>query len=269
MKDNVKVTDSRHPQPIDYGLSWRDITDTDLYGSHCLNTTLKYKEHKVSRIRILVCSVCYLASFLVLSVWCSQLPLHDYWFMWALGMTYVPGSILWFGICKPIADANHKRKLQTSGKLLAYKEALRLYEVECKAAHEAELRKRSYWEVLDGYAFEHATAEVLNKHQFDATVTRGSGDGGIDIEVTKNGLKGVVQCKARVACAGPHVVRDLYGVMHHSGADFGIIVSRGGVSQGAVDFARDKPIHFLDTDDLIAMQEGRDVLASAFSRKDS
>ena len=138
-----------------------------------------------------------------------------------------------------------------------------------EAARDAELRKHSYWAFLDGYEFERATAEVLNKHQFNPRVTPGSGDGGIDIEVTKNGLKGVVQCKAHVASAGPHVVRDLYDVIHHSEADFGIIVSRGGFSRGAVDFARDKPILFLDTSDLIAMQEGRDVLASAFSRKDA
>jgi len=162
-------------------------------------------------------------------------------------------------------DANRKRTLQRSDKVLAYKEAPQLYEVECKAAHEAEMRKRSYWQCLDGYAFERATAEVLSKHQFSTIVTPGSGDGGIDIEVTRNGLNGVVQCKAHVACVGPHVVRDLYGVIHHCGADFGIIVSRGGFSQGAIDFGRNKPIFFLDTSKLIAMQEGHDVLASAFS----
>ena len=34
-----------------------------------------------------------------------------------------------------------------------------------------------------------------------------------------------------------------------------------GFTQGAINFARGKPILFLDTDDLIAMQEGRDVTA--------
>jgi restriction system protein len=100
-------------------------------------------------------------------------------------------------------------------------------------------------------------------------VTPGSADGGVDIEVTRNGLKGVVQCKAHVACVGPHVVRDLYGVIHHCEANFGIIVSRGGFTRGAHDFRRDKPIPFLDTDDLIAMQEGRDVLAAAFAPRDA
>ncbi len=158
---------------------------------------------------------------------------------------------------------------------LRYKQADRLhwlYQRAAKAAaREAEqafLRKKhSYWEFLDGYAFERATAEVLQRHQFNPRVTPGSGDGGIDIEVTRNGLKGVVQCKAHTACVGPHVVRDLYGVIHHCGAEFGIIVSRGGFSRGAIDFARDKPILFLAVSDLIAMQEGRDVLAGAFSRR--
>jgi HJR/Mrr/RecB family endonuclease len=103
------------------------------------------------------------------------------------------------------------------------------------------------------------------RHQFNPRVTPGSADGGIDIEVTRNGLRGVVQSKAHAGCVGPHVVRDLYGVIHHYGAAFGIIVSRGGFSKGAIDFARDKPILFLDFSDLTAMQEGRDVLAAAFS----
>jgi Restriction endonuclease/GYF domain 2 len=152
----------------------------------------------------------------------------------------------------------------------AAEEAARAAEAAARAAaRDAEMRKRSYWTFLDGYAFERATAEVLRKHQFTAMVTRGSGDGGVDIEVTRNGLKGVVQCKAHINCVGPSVVRDLYGVIHHCGASFGIIVSRGGFTRGAADFARDKPILFLDTDDLIAMQEGRDVLATAFTPKET
>jgi HJR/Mrr/RecB family endonuclease len=135
--------------------------------------------------------------------------------------------------------------------------------------HIAQSQKRSYWERLNGYEFERETAEILKRYQFNPRLTGGSADGGIDIEVTRGRWKGVVQCKAHVACVGPHIVRDLYGVIHHSGANFGIIVSRGGFSRGAIDFARDKPILFLDISDLIAMQEGRDVLASAFARSEA
>jgi len=182
---------------------------------------------------------------------------------------YKPGR-RWFGFWRFIIPGLSNRLRQSpSPELQAYWQALDAHDkaklAAEKAAHDAELRKRSYWEFLDGYEFERATAEVLKKHQFNPVVTSGSADGGIDIEVTRNGLKGVVQCKAHVASVGPHVVRDLYGVIHHCGANFGIIVSRGGFSKGAIDFARDKPILFLDVSELIAMQEGQDVLAAAFA----
>jgi HJR/Mrr/RecB family endonuclease len=166
------------------------------------------------------------------------------------------------------AIASYKQK-HPSTAVLAYQRALELHNSYKAAEQEAEQalqrRKRSYWECLNGYEFERETAEVLKRYQFDPRVTAGSADGGIDIEVTRNGWKGVVQCKDHVACVGPHVVRDLYGVVHHSGAVFGIIVSRGGFTQGAIDFARGKPIFFLDMSDLIAMQEGRDVLGEVFA----
>jgi len=102
-------------------------------------------------------------------------------------------------------------------------------------------------------------------HHFNVVVTPGSADGGVDINAARGGFNGVVQCKAHLSSVGPHVVRDLWGVIHHYKADFGIIVSRGGFTKGAVEFARDKPIYFLDLSHLIAMQEGMDVLASAFA----
>jgi restriction system protein len=190
---------------------------------------------------------------------------------------FFPGFLIVGGIVRGVRESRRKR--HPSPNLLAFLHALREHkayvartraEADKAAIVEQELlrRKRSYWERLNGYQFEMEAAEILKRHQFDARVTRGSADGGVDIEVTRNGLKGVVQCKAHVACVGPHVVRDLYGVIHHSGADFGIIVSLGGFTQAAIDFARSKPILFVDVSDLIAMQEGQDILGGSFTRKE-
>jgi restriction system protein len=175
----------------------------------------------------------------------------------------------------PVSDlmrdrADDYKRQHPSSNVLRYMEALRRHWQHRVAVHEAEqaaLRQKwSYWAELSGYEFERATAEVLKCHQFSPRVTGGSADGGIDIEVVRAGRKGVVQCKAHASGVGPHTVRDLYGVIHHSGVDFGIIISRGGFTKGAIDFARDKPIFLLSTRDLIAMQEGRDVLGRAFNR---
>jgi restriction system protein len=132
--------------------------------------------------------------------------------------------------------------------------------------YQAELRKRFYWKSLDGDEFEQAFAEVLRKHQFTIVVPPGSGDGLVDIEVTRNGRKGVVQCKLHVSFVD---VRDIYDVLHHYGARFCIIVSRCGFTRDAYDFRWGKPIYFLDINDLIAMQKGRDVLAEAFTPKET
>jgi Restriction endonuclease len=264
------------PEPVDYGLSRPDVYVHR--GRYPLSDDLKYREGEFHEWRwifltALVVYICVFGAGLYLNN--SGYFQGTSFELWKLAIGAAPLSLICslclFQMTEGFANAYRRRRSNPG--YLRYKEALGLHELYKRATqaavHEAEQaifrKKRSYWEFLDGYAFEQATAAVLKKHQFNPRVTPGSADGGIDIEVTRNGLDGVVQCKAHVASVGPHVVRDLYGVVHHSRASFGIIVSRGGFTKGAVDFARDKPIYFLDVSDLIAMQEGRDVLAGAFT----
>jgi len=272
----LRMLPEERPQPIDYGLTYRDLTPDDHKFAGERFKESKFRTETFLNILFYVCSAIFIGYVLL-----NRNDIHPgdgrLGIFVGLGLMWLTSAIL-LGFL-PDTVANYKRR-HPSARLLAYREAISRYksyvaaahkaeEAARAAAHEAELRKRSYWTFLDGYAFERATADVLNKHQFNAWVTPGSGDGGVDIEVTRNGLKGVVQCKAHMACVGPHVVRDLYGVIHHCGASFGIIVSLGGFTGGAVDFARDKPILFLNVSDLIAMQEGRDVLAAAFTGSSS
>ena len=267
---------AQRPQPVNYGLSRHDLYIHR--GGYPLNDDLKYREERLHEWGwfFLVAFVLYICAYGALLYLHSSGQLKGSSSqLWQLAIVAAPVSLICSFYLFPISGwcvDTYRRRRSRPG-YLRYKEALGLHELyqttAQAAAPEAEQailrKKRSYWAFLDGYEFERATAEVLKGHQFNPRVTTGSADGGIDIEVTRNGLKGVVQCKAHVACVGPHIVRDLYGVIHHCGANFGIIVSRGGFSRGAIDFARDKPILFLDVSDLIAMQEGRDVLAAAFS----
>jgi Restriction endonuclease/GYF domain 2 len=306
-KTLLKITDyAEVPQPLDYGLTYYDLhlcvlgrgIGTDLEKPQ---DALKYKEQGKWlnflggwTFFLAIWFLVYVCGFVVTAASNPNIPGGWTWSnpravaAFFLGMA-VPGFFPGFMVAVPIylavsaipkAITKRYKRSHPNVRLEEYRRAVRCHELYLaargeaaeaarKAARDAELRKRSYWTLLGGYSFEQATAEVLRKHQFTAIVTRGSGDGGIDIEVTRNGLRGVVQCKAHIACVGPSVVRDLYGVIHHCGAAFGIVVSRGGFTRGAADFARDKPILFLDSDDLIAMQEGRDVLAEAFTRTET
>jgi hypothetical protein len=284
------------PQPVDYGMTYEEtfhalwVGGDKRFRDELPKTEFRefrYKQGEwvnfkdVWKVTLSVWLALYLLGFVGFIALNPNLPRGGWtlenpravqlFFLLMVMPGFFPGWPIVMTIVTSVVEG-YKRRHPSAG-MLAFRRALCVHKLYVAAAREAEQvkleflkRKRSYWEYLDGYAFENATAEVLRKHRFTATVTRGSGDGGVDIEVTRNGLQGVVQCKAHVASAGPSVVRDLYGVIHHLRADFGIIVSRGGFTQGAVNFARNKAILFLDTDDLIAMQEGRDVLAGAFSR---
>jgi hypothetical protein len=284
------MTEYAHrPQPVDYGVTYDDLHLYDNLDSfwlcrlddgkviRCLGTRAddKYKEGRRLFGRFIAprgrsygnafTAAFYLLLFGSLATAGKDSRLFGIVLL-ALGLAcflyaIVPGVVI-----------NYKRRHASAG-LSAYWQALHMYDqhkaaVETaarEAQREAERRKRSYWEFLDGYEFERATAEVLKRHQFNPTVCRRLSRRWSGYRGHKGGRKGVVQCKAHVGCVGPHIVRDLYGVIHHSGAEFGIIVSRGGFSKGAIDFARNKPIFLVDTSDLIKMQDGVDVLASVFA----
>lgn len=240
------------PQPIDYGLTQDEVAFSDAWRAN-----LKYKKggrwfgksgEKIATLTGL--------SFTIVGIV----------FFFSAGPGLVAMICLGLGMLCFIWD-NWRlcyQKKYTSSSLSAYKEAFRLHDLYNVAKLKMERTKHSYWEDLNGYEFERATAEVLKLHQFNPKVTKGSADGGIDIEVARNGQTGVVQCKAHVASVAPHIVRDLFGVMHHSNSDFGIIVSLGGFTKGAIEFSRNKRIFLLDCSDLIAMQEGQDILAENF-----
>ncbi len=53
--------------------------------------------------------------------------------------------------------------------------------------------------------FEHVTAEIFRQLGFEARVTPASGDEGLDIILSKNGVKAGVQCKQYKKPVGPEV----------------------------------------------------------------
>lgn len=116
-------------------------------------------------------------------------------------------------------------------------------------------KKKEYWFSLSGHDFEKEMAGLFRKYNYKSVLkTRGSGDGGVDLIITKHDEgKIFVQCKAHKKPAGPHVVRDLFGAMKSEGVDHGILISLSGVSKGVMSFIKDKNIDILDIDGIIKM----------------
>ena len=94
----------------------------------------------------------------------------------------------------------------------------------------------TWWWTLDGWQFEREVGLVFKRMGYSTKVTRGSGDGGVDIIMHKNGLKYIVQCKHYKRPLGPEAVRSLYGVKEIFDADKLVMVASKGLTPASKEF---------------------------------
>ena len=115
-------------------------------------------------------------------------------------------------------------------------------------------RKTKMEFIRQGREFEEKIAELFEAEEFIAKLGPvGEGDGGVDIRVEKDGFHVLVQCKDRPNWyVSEHVVRDLYGVVTLENADLGVVVSSGGFSRPAREWAKrvDGKIRLIDRNSL-------------------
>lgn len=96
--------------------------------------------------------------------------------------------------------------------------------------------------------FERLVGEVFRRQGFTVSGFGGHGpDGGVDLGLTKNGQRFLVQCKHwRKRQVGVTVVRDLNGVVSAQGAYGGFVVTGGEFSREAREFAQSCGIKLID-----------------------
>jgi len=100
--------------------------------------------------------------------------------------------------------------------------------------------------------FERLVGEAFRQRGFNVTSFGGGGpDGGVDLALTKNGERFLVQCKHwRNDQVGVTVVRELNGVIAAAGAQGGYVVTGGQFTPEAQEFARKTKIELVGGDAL-------------------
>ena len=117
-------------------------------------------------------------------------------------------------------------------------------------------QQQAWWWTLDGWEFEQEVARVFRLNGYNATVTKGSGDGGVDIILKKENYKAIVQCKHHHNPLSPEPVRALWGIKDDWGADEVIMVASSGLTSASAEFVRNKPNYkVLNLDDIIRMSQ--------------
>jgi restriction system protein len=96
--------------------------------------------------------------------------------------------------------------------------------------------------------FEQLVAEAFRRKGYTVRENLTAGpDGGVDVELEKDGQLHLVQCKQwKTQKVGVSVVREMYGLMVAHNARSVSIVSSGIFTQEAQNFAEDKPIDLID-----------------------
>lgn len=97
----------------------------------------------------------------------------------------------------------------------------------------------SFIDGMDGHAFEHFCAELLKKNGFfDVSVTRGSGDQGVDVIAIKDGIKYAVQCKCYTSVLGNTPVQEVNAGKIFYNCHVGVVMTNSTFTKSAVDLAR-------------------------------
>lgn len=115
--------------------------------------------------------------------------------------------------------------------------------------------------------FEALVGEAFRREGYAVTETgRGGADGGIDLELKKEGETFLVQCKQWKAYkVGVSAVRELYGVMAAKGAAGGFVVTSGVFTDEASAFAAGQNIELIGGKALHALIRGVSVPGKAVS----
>lgn len=116
-----------------------------------------------------------------------------------------------------------------------------------------------FWHSLRGWDFEQEVADVFRKNGYKAEVTKGSGDGGVDIIMQKNNLKYIVQCKRYSNHpVTPQELRALWGVKDDFNADIVMMVTTSTITDTGRNFVSNKPnFKVLVLDDIIRLSKNQ------------
>lgn len=102
--------------------------------------------------------------------------------------------------------------------------------------------------------FEELVAEAYRRQGYRVTEGGFGADGGIDLELRKGEELILVQCKQwKAQKVGVSVAREMFGVLTASNANKVIVICSGKFTQQAIVFASDKPVTFIDGNELLSL----------------
>lgn len=111
-------------------------------------------------------------------------------------------------------------------------------------------------DAMDGHAFEHFIAGLLEKLGYEnVSVTRGSGDQGVDVLAELYGIKYSIQCKNYSSALGNTPVQEVSAGKEFYNCHVGVVVTNSYFTKGAKELAQKVRVILWDRDKLAEMMD--------------
>ena len=109
---------------------------------------------------------------------------------------------------------------------------------------------------MDGHEFEYFCAEILKENGFsNVRVTPGSGDQGVDILATKDGIKYAIQCKNYASSLGNTPIQEVHAGKAFYNCHVGVVMTNSIFTTGAKELAKATGVLLWDRTTLQKMIE--------------
>jgi restriction system protein len=103
---------------------------------------------------------------------------------------------------------------------------------------------------MEGVEYESHCAEVLRNSGWKTSLTKGSGDQGVDILAIKNNITVAIQCKRLSKPVGNKAVQEAFAGMQFVKGNFSVVVTNSSYTPGAREIARETGTFLLNDNNL-------------------
>ena len=128
------------------------------------------------------------------------------------------------------------------------------YAVKESASEFSDFWEEKDFDSMNGYEFELFCSNLLSQNGYkNISVTKSSGDQGIDILAYKTGKKYGIQCKCYLSNVGNKAVMEVYAGISFYGCDVGVVLTNRYYTPAAKDLAMRTGIILWNRDDLLRL----------------
>lgn len=101
-----------------------------------------------------------------------------------------------------------------------------------------------------GIDFEHWCADRIAEQGWAVTVSKASGDQGVDVLATKSDFTVAIQCKRYSSAVGNKAVQEVFAGMRHYRANAAMVIATSGFTKSAIELSENTGVIILDAENI-------------------